>query len=78
MIFMGMLKATGYYEQASVQAASAVQGIRAAPALIPIAFCLVGMLPLKLFPYDKEKEQQLSHYSLMRRRGEPGAQPDPQ
>ena len=71
MIFMGILKVTGYDEQASVQAAGAVQGIRAATALIPIAFCLAGMLPLKLFPYDREKEQQLSLFSLKRRRGEP-------
>ncbi|MBP8989565.1 MAG: MFS transporter [Clostridia bacterium] len=69
IIFMGLLKRFGYDEHAAVQSAEAMLGIRIATALVPIIFCLIGMIPLKLFPYDKEKEQELSRFSASRRRG---------
>lgn len=69
IIFMGIIKYFGYNEHAAVQSAMAMLGIRLATAAIPILFCLVGIIPLLFFPYDKVKEQQLSKYSESRRRG---------
>ncbi len=69
ILFMGILKYFGYDEHASIQSAQAVLGIRIATAIVPIVFCLIGMLPLKLFPYNREKEELLSKFSESRRRG---------
>jgi len=69
ILFMGILKATGYQEQAAVQSAEAVMGIRVATALVPVAFCLAGLLPLALFPYTRAKEEELSQFSAEQRLG---------
>jgi GPH family glycoside/pentoside/hexuronide:cation symporter len=66
---MGIIKYFGYNEHATLQSASAMVGIRIATAIVPIIFCLIGMIPLKIFPYDREKEQELSRFSENRRRG---------
>ncbi|NLG24086.1 MAG: hypothetical protein GX558_01915, partial [Clostridiales bacterium] len=69
IIFTQIIAAYGYDAHAAVQSAQAMLGIRLATAVIPIAFCLVGAIPLLLFPYDREKEAQLSAFSAERRRG---------
>ena len=69
ILFMGILKATGYQEGAAVQTPEAVMGIRIAAAAVPMAFCLAGILPLALFPYDRETEAELSRFSAEQRRG---------
>lgn len=69
IIFMGILKWFGYNENALLQSAEAMLGIRIATAVIPILFCVVGIIPVLLFPYHKQKEQELSDYSEAQRRG---------
>ena len=69
ILFMGILKATGYQEGAAAQSAEAVMGIRIAAAIVPMAFCLAGILPLALFPYNRETEAELSRFSAEQRRG---------
>lgn len=69
MIFMGILTAFGYDANLAVQSEQAMLGIRVGTALVPIAFVLVGLIPLLRFPIDREKEQELSDYSQQRRRG---------
>ncbi len=74
ILFMGILKATGYAEGADVQSAGAVMGIRVASAVVPMVFALLGMIPLALFPYDKQKEEELSLFSAQRRAGLSGTE----
>ncbi|ACQ80510.1 major facilitator superfamily MFS_1 [Beutenbergia cavernae DSM 12333] len=66
-IFMAIIGAFGYDGTAPEQSAGAVLGIRVATALVPIAFCLLGLVPLVFFPYGREKERELSEFSLARR-----------
>lgn len=69
IIFMAIIKHFGYDQHLAVQSERAMLGIRLATAAVPIVFCLVGMIPLYFFPYNREKEQELSRYSELRRRG---------
>ena len=68
VIFMSIIKYFGYDEHAALQSARAVLGFRIATAGIPILYCLMGTIPLFLFPYSKKKEQELSRFSQMQRR----------
>lgn len=70
IIFTRIIDLYGYDANAAVQSVRTMLGIRLATAAIPIAFCLVGVIPLLFFPYDREKEAALSDYSAARRRGE--------
>jgi GPH family glycoside/pentoside/hexuronide:cation symporter len=70
ILFMGILKATGYAEGTGLQSAEAVMGIRLAAAAVPMGFALLGMIPLALFPYDRKKEAELSLFSQLRRAGQ--------
>lgn len=76
IIYMGILKYFGYDQNAELQSNQAMLGIRIATALVPIAFALLGMIPLAFFPYDRAREQELSDYSEQRRRGAPQPAPD--
>ena len=69
MIFMAILAFFGYDAKAPVQTAQAMMGIRIGTALVPIAFLIVGLIPLIFFPIGREKEAELSAYSEARRRG---------
>ena len=69
IIFTSIIHASGYDVNAAMQSAQAMLGIRIATAVVPIVFCVVGVLPLLFFPYDKAKEAALSAFSAERRRG---------
>lgn len=69
MIYMAILAFFGYDAKAPVQTAQAMVGIRIGTALVPIAFLIVGLIPLIFFPIGREKEAELSAYSEARRRG---------
>lgn len=69
MIYMAILAFFGYDAKAPVQTAQAMMGIRIGTALVPIAFLLVGLIPLIFFPINRDKEAELSAYSEARRRG---------
>lgn len=70
MIYMGILEAFGYNSKAALQTEQAMLGIRIGTAIVPIAFLLLGLIPLLRFPIDRRKEEELSLYSLERRRGQ--------
>ncbi|NLG28412.1 MAG: hypothetical protein GX557_10905, partial [Chloroflexi bacterium] len=74
IIYMGILKGYGYDQNAALQSERAMLGIRLATAVVPIAFALVGTIPLAFFPYDRAREQELSAFSERRRRGDPASQ----
>jgi GPH family glycoside/pentoside/hexuronide:cation symporter len=69
VLFLGILKATGYDQNAALQSVGAMQGIRLGTAAVPIVFALLGMIPLAFFPYTRAHEQELSEFSANRRRG---------
>ena len=62
-LFMGIITAYGYNQLADVQDPTAQFGIRVATAGVPIAFCLIGMIPLAFLPYSKRVEAELSGFS---------------
>lgn len=67
VLYMAVLGWFGFESGGGPQSESAQLGIRIATALVPIAFCLVSLLPLLFFPYDRRREAELSAYSLERR-----------
>lgn len=69
VLFMGILTAFGYDNKAAVQTEQAMLGIRVGTALVPIAFVLVGLIPLLRFPINQAREEELSRFSQERRRG---------
>lgn len=68
VIYMWILTRYGYDSDLEVQTAHAREGIRIATALVPMVFCVIGMIPLALFPYNKQREQELSDFSENRQR----------
>lgn len=66
-IFLSVIAAFGYDQLAEVQSETAQLGIRIATAGVPIAFCLIGIVPLLFLPYSKKLEAELSEYSRTRR-----------
>lgn len=66
-IFMWVISAYGYDQNAELQSETAQFGIRMATAGIPIIFAVVGAIALIFLPYSKAIEARLSEYSLERR-----------
>lgn len=66
VIYMWIIKHYGYDVDLQTQTESAPHGIRIATALVPLGFCLIGTIPLAMFPYNRRKEQQLSEFSQRR------------
>ena len=62
-LFMGIITAYGYNQLLDVQDGTAQLGIRIATAGVPIAFCLLGMIPLAFLPYSRRVEAELSEFS---------------
>lgn len=69
MIFTTIIDKFGFVAGGGAQSTMAVEGIRIATALVPIAFCLVGIIPLLLLPFSLKKENELSEFSKDRRGG---------
>lgn len=63
VVFSSVISWYGYDGTAAVQTEQAVFGIRIGTALVPIIFCLLGLIPLLMFPIDKKREQELSDFS---------------
>ena len=66
-LFLWIIAAYGYDQNADVQTESAQFGIRIATAGIPILFALVGAVALIFLPYSRAVEADLSDYSRDRR-----------
>lgn len=69
VLFINIIGGFGYDGLAAVQSESAVLGIRIATGLIPLITVFIGLIPLALYPFDKEKEEQISAFSNQARRG---------
>lgn len=69
VLFTAILTRTGYDAGADVQSLEAQWGIRAGTALVPIVFCLAGMVPLLFVPYDRAREAEIGARTLSRREG---------
>lgn len=69
VLFTGILSSFGYDGQARIQSDRAVLGIRIATAVVPFVAYLIGMIPMKLYPYDKDTEEMISQFSRDARRG---------
>lgn len=70
IIFTSVISWYGYDGTLEVQTEQAVMGIRIGTAVVPIIFCVLGLIPLLLFPINKKREQELSEFSAeMRRNG---------
>ncbi|PMC75141.1 MFS transporter [Brachybacterium sp. UMB0905] len=67
VIYMAILNHGGYISGAAEQTASAQEAIRWATAGVPILFALLGLLPLALLPYSRERERELSLWSEQQR-----------
>lgn len=67
VIFMNIINRYGFQEKTSIQTAQAIEGIRIAGTLVPIAFVLIGLIPVLLLPMNLKREQELSEYSKHRR-----------
>lgn len=67
VLFTTIIERFGYQEGGGIQTANAVLGIRIATAGVPILFCLLGIIPLLLYPYSAQRENELSEYSKKRR-----------
>ena len=67
-IFMAVISGFKFVAGSEVQSAMAIQGIRIGAGLIPCAFVLIGIIPMFFFPINKEKEQELSDFSVSQRR----------
>jgi len=67
IIFTTIIENYGFQPGGVAQTSQAVQGIRIATALVPIGFCLLGIIPLILLPFNLEKEKILSAFSKERR-----------
>ncbi|PKI92074.1 hypothetical protein CW368_04325 [Actinomycetales bacterium SN12] len=66
-LYLWLISAFGYDQNAEVQSESAQLGIRLATAAVPIVFALVGAVALLFLPYTRRVEAELSAFSLERR-----------
>ncbi len=69
VIFTGIISAFGYDGTQRIQSESAVLGIRIATAVVPLAAYIIGLIPIKLYPFDKAEEEAISNFSNNARRG---------
>jgi len=69
-IFANVISHYGYNGELAEQTAEAIKGIRIGAGLVPIIMCLVGLIPLLMFPIDLKLEQEISEFNTKARRGE--------
>jgi len=66
-IFSNILSRYGYDGKLAVQTAEAVKGIRIGAGLVPLIMCLVGLVPLLLFPIGNRLEKEISDFNVEQR-----------
>lgn len=64
-VFSNILSAYGYDAKNITE--QAILGIRIGTCLVPIAFFLLGLIPLLLFPINKKREDELSLFNKSQR-----------
>lgn len=72
LVFTNVISAFGYDGTLEAQTERAILGIRIGTSLVPIAFILIGLIPLLLFPIGRKREQELSEFSKNARNLENG------
>lgn len=70
IVFTNVISFFGYDGDAAVQSERAIMGLRIGTGLVPIIFAVIGLIPLLIFPFNKEKEDELSRFSKEARRSE--------
>ena len=66
-IFSNILSRHGYDGKLAAQSAEAVKGIRIGAGLVPIVMCLIGLVPLLLFPIGSKLEKEISDFNVRQR-----------
>ena len=66
-IFSNILSRHGYDGKLAAQSAEAVKGIRIGAGLVPIIMCLIGLIPLLLFPIGSKLEKEISDFNVRQR-----------
>lgn len=62
LIFTNVISHFGYQGELAQQTAEAVKGIRIGAGLVPLIMCLIGLVPLLMFPINRRNEKDLSEY----------------
>jgi len=68
LIFTNVISHFGYQGELAQQTERAVRGIRIGAGLVPLIMCLIGLIPLILFPINRKDEKELSEYFANRQR----------
>lgn len=69
LAFLTVIAVFGYDGLVQVQSGSAMLGVRIATAIIPLIAIMIGLIFISLYPFDKQKEDDISDYSNHLRRG---------
>jgi len=69
-VFANVISHYGYNGALAEQSAEAIKGIRIGAGLVPIIMCLVGFIPLMMFPINLKLEQEISDFCTRTHRGE--------
>lgn len=69
VVFTSVIAAFGYDGTLASQSANAVLGIRVATGLVPMVAVLLGLIPMYFYPFSKQKEDEISQFSLNARKG---------
>jgi len=62
LVFTNVISKFGYDGSLEVQTEQAVKGIRIGAGLVPLIMCVIGLIPLLLFPIGRKKEKELSDF----------------
>ncbi|MCR5277935.1 MAG: MFS transporter [Lachnospiraceae bacterium] len=66
-IFSNIISHYGYDGTLKVQSARAILGIRIGAGLVPIILCVIGFIPMALFPIGKTLEKEISDFNVSAR-----------
>lgn len=69
LAFLSVISFFGYDGLARVQSDSAMLGIRIATAIIPLVAIMIGLIFISFYPFDRQKEDDISEHSNKLRRG---------
>ncbi len=70
LVFTNVISFYGYDGKLEQQTAEAVKGIRIGAGLVPLIMCVIGLIPMLLFPIGRKKERELSDYMAKKHGGE--------
>lgn len=68
-IFANVISHYGYDGSLEQQTEEAIKGIRIGAGLVPIIMCMIGLIPLIMYPIDLKLEQEISEFNTRARCG---------